>query len=113
MKKIIFIISVLLVLLIVTGYLLKKYKAKSGNENSSEAETNPFPLKLGSQGPEVQTVQRFLNKPSQLGPGLDELEFATSLPETGIYDERTDATIRLFLNKTEIDENYYNEVILS
>lgn len=117
MKKTLIIIAVAVVLFVLTGYFIKKYNAKYNAKHDSETgnetgnKNSIFPLKLGSQGPEVESLQRLLNKPSSYGPGLDEIPFLDSLPENGIYDTQTDAAIKQFLKVNQVSQELYNQLI--
>lgn len=63
-----------------------------------------FPLKTGSRGPEVRTVQRYVNQLHLRGAG--EL-----IDEDGIWGARTQEAVKLRLNLDQISEDYYQQMI--
>lgn len=62
---------------------------------------SPFPLKLGSHGPEVEVLQNYLNTKGG------------ALVVDGIYGARTDEAVkRHFNNANEVNEKDFNDIIL-
>jgi hypothetical protein len=66
-----------------------------------------FPLKLGSKGIEVATLQRSLNA---FAPETTDSGPWAPLEITGIYDERTDKAMRI-LYDGEMTRYKYNELL--
>ena len=73
-----------------------------------------FPLKMGSRGNEVLTLQKYLNNgvlAHEIPNGI--MAPIAKLVEDGIWGERTDNIIRLKLGLSGIDETYYKKIVLA
>lgn len=79
---------------------------KTGTTNqTSTATTGKWPIQLGSYGPEVQNVQKFLN-----------MYVATvnlkPLIVTGSFNPETMSALKRMYNITEVSQDFYNNTIL-
>jgi len=84
----------------------------TNNGTSAPAKTtmynaSVFPLKNGSRGNEVLTLQKYLN--------VGVLSKQTALPalvEDGIWGPKTDEVVKTKLGLSAIDETYYKKIVL-
>lgn len=60
-----------------------------------------FPLKFGSEGAEVENLQRFLNERSNAGLTVD-----------GVFGNKTQTATQQYLGTLQVTESYYNSVIV-
>jgi len=106
-KKVIIIIIVLALLGAATFFIVKKVKQnKTGTTSSGTSSASTFPLKKGSQGNEVITLQTILNKIVGSAP-IDTIR----LDIDGIFGAKTEQALQEKVGLTQLTKNQYNALI--
>lgn len=118
-KKFWIIAGVTAVIVAVLVYFARKSKNKALNESSTTPSTSTsktvlpaadiFPLKSGSKGEEVKTVQRYLNSQKPLSSSTATLP---DLTIDGIWGPKTQDAVKYKLGINQIDYTFYTKIIL-
>jgi hypothetical protein len=97
--------SAIALIVFIAIYFLFLKKDKEETIDLGEAVIDPFPLKKGSRGKEVEQLQMYLLK-----------EYGASFPMfgvDGIWGDETDANVKKFLNRDNISKEVYQKWNLS
>jgi peptidoglycan hydrolase-like protein with peptidoglycan-binding domain len=98
-KKIIIIIAIIIIIGVAAWLILRKPKDKAPDAAasvSSNIDLSVFPLKMGSRGKEVESVQKYLNS-----------KYNASLQVDGIWGALTDAAVQGYLKRDNVSSDIY------
>lgn len=119
-KKFWIIVAVTLVIVAVVVYFARKKKTQPETLSLVSAvpsETvlpaaNIFPLKFGSRGNEVLTLQKWLNEKLKKQPANGIVAPLPLLVEDGIFGQKTLDALKYKINIDQVDYTYYTKIIL-